>query len=74
MMGYYSAIKSNEIGPFVVTWIDLESVYRVKEVRKIKTNIAYIWNLEKWCRGTYLQNRNRKHRCEEYTTMCKIHS
>ena len=37
---YYSAIKRNEIGSFVETWMDLESVIQ-SEVRKRKTNIVY---------------------------------
>ena len=39
-MEYYSAIKRNEIGSFVETWMDLESVIQ-SEVRKRKTNIIY---------------------------------
>ena len=35
---YYSAIKKNEIMPFVVTWVKLEIVLR-DEVRQRKTNI-----------------------------------
>ena len=37
---YYSAIKRNEIGSFVETWMDLESVIQ-SEVIKRKTNIVY---------------------------------
>ena len=37
-MEYYSAIKRNEIGSFVETWMDLETVIQ-SEVRKRKTNI-----------------------------------
>ena len=48
-MEYYSAIKRNEIGSFVETWMDLETVIQ-SEVRKRK-QISYInvcmWNLEK---------------------------
>ena len=40
-MKHYSAIKRNKIGSFVVMWMDLESVIRVKQVRKRKTNIVY---------------------------------
>ena len=39
-MEYYSAIKRNEIEPFVETWMDLETVIQ-SEVRKRKTNIVY---------------------------------
>ena len=39
-MEYYSAIKRNEIGSLVDTWMDLESVIQ-SEVRKRKTNIIY---------------------------------
>ena len=39
-MEYYSAIKRNEIGSFVETWMDLETVIQ-NEVRKRKTNIVY---------------------------------
>ena len=37
-MEYYSAIKKNEIMPFVATWVDLE-IIRVSEVSQTKTNI-----------------------------------
>ena len=61
-MEYYSAIKRNEIGSFVDTRMDLETVIQSEvsqkeksviqnEVRKRKiyTN-TYMWNLEKWYR------------------------
>ena len=37
---YYSAIKRNEIGSFVETWMDLETVIQ-SEVRKRETSIVY---------------------------------
>ena len=37
-MGYYSAIKKNEIMPFAATWMDLEIII-LSEVRQTKTNI-----------------------------------
>ena len=37
-MEYYSAINGNEIELFVMRWIDLDLSYRVKYVRKRKTN------------------------------------
>ena len=45
---YYSAIKSNEIIPFVAAWIDLEII--LNEVtqtwkRQMSYAITYIWNL-----------------------------
>ena len=52
-MEYYSAIKRNEIGSFVETWMDTETVIqselsqREKQIPYIN---AYMWNLEKWYR------------------------
>ena len=43
-------------------WMDLESVIPGGISQKWKTNTsinAYMWDLEKWYRGTYLQSRNR---------------
>ena len=37
-MEYYSAIKKNEIMPFVATWMDLEIII-LSEVSQTKTNI-----------------------------------
>ena len=52
-MEYYSAIKKNEIGLFVETWLDLETVIQ-SEVSQKEKQISYIntcmWNLEKWYR------------------------
>ena len=53
-MEYYSAIKRNEIGSFVETWMDLETVIQreisQKEEKQISYINAYMWNLEKWYR------------------------
>ena len=62
-MEYYSAIKKNEIMPFAATWMDLEIVI-LSEVqsdreRQISYDIAWMWNLKKCYKWTYLQNRNR---------------
>ena len=37
-MEYYSAIKKNEIMPFVATWMDLGIIMLSKAVRQRKTN------------------------------------
>ena len=60
-MEYYSAIKRNEIGSFVETWMDLETVIQSEvsqKEKKISYINAYMWNLEKWYRWTSLQSRN----------------
>ena len=49
MMEYYPAIKRNDSVLFAEMWMDLEAVIK-NGVRKSKTNIAYMWNLEKWYR------------------------
>ena len=49
-VGYYSAVKKNEIMPFVVTWMDLEiiivSEVSQKEKDKYHVDITYMWNLK----------------------------
>ena len=59
-MEYYSAIKRNKIGSFIVTWMDPGFVIQ-SEIRKRKISYinAYIWNLEKWYRRIYRQGKNR---------------
>ena len=53
-MEYYSAIKRNEIGSFVETWMDLETVIQSEVKSEREKQIlyinAYMWNLEKWYR------------------------
>ena len=60
-MEYCSAIKRNEIVPFVETLMDLETVTQreSEKEKQIFYNIACMWNLEKCYRWTYLQSRNR---------------
>ena len=59
-MEYYSAIRRNEIVPSAETCMGLETVIQSEvRKRKISYNISYMWNLEKWYIGTYLQSRNR---------------
>ena len=41
MVGYYSAIKRNEIGSFVVMWLNLESVIESEVSQEEKTNAIY---------------------------------
>ena len=38
---YYSAIKRNETGSFVETWMDLETIIQSEVSQKEKTNIIY---------------------------------
>ena len=52
-MEYYSDIKRNEIGSFVETWMELQSVIQSEGSRKEKNKhriLTYILNLEKWYR------------------------
>ena len=43
-MEYYSAIKINEIGSFVETWMNLESVIQSEVSQKEKRNTVY-WHI-----------------------------
>ena len=61
-MEYYSAIKRNEIGPFLETWMDLETVIQSEVSQKKKDKyciLKHMCNLEKWYRRSYMQSRNR---------------
>ena len=43
---YYSALKENEMMPFVATWIHLEIII-LSEVRQRQISyITYLWNLK----------------------------
>ena len=49
-MGYYSAIKRNEIELFVVRWMDLESVIQSEVSQKEKNKyhmLIHIYEIEK---------------------------
>ena len=48
-MEYYSAIKMNEIMPFVATWMDLKNITLNKSDREsqMSYDIIYMWNLKK---------------------------
>jgi len=52
----------NKIMPFAASWMDLEililSELKSDTERQIPYNISYMWNLKKWYKSTYLQNRN----------------
>ena len=43
-MGYYLAIKINEIVKFAATWMDLEIII-LSEIRQISYDIAYMGKL-----------------------------
>ena len=52
LMGYYSAIKKNEITPFAAAWMDLETVILSEESTsdretEILYDILYMQNLQK---------------------------
>ena len=40
-VGYYSAVKKNEILPFTATWMDLEGIM-LSEISQIKTNTILV--------------------------------
>ena len=58
-MEYDSAIKKNEIVPFATTWMDLVIIILIEVSQRQMYDITYMWNLKKWYKWTYLQNRNR---------------
>ena len=55
---YHSATKRDKTGSSVGMWMDLETVVQ-SEVSQKENNSTRMWNLEKWCRWSYEQSRNR---------------
>ena len=49
-MECYSPIKRNEIGSFVETWMDLETVIQSEVSQKEKNKYRILTPLEKWYR------------------------
>ena len=46
-MEYYSAIKKNEVLPFVTTWLDQEVLSEIIYTEKDNTvDFTYIWSLK----------------------------
>ena len=64
-----SHFKKTEITPFTATWMDLEIVIEWSKSDRERQiyDIAYMWNLKKGYKWTYLQNRNRVNRCRKQT-------
>ena len=54
-------MKGNESGSFLEMWMDLECVIQSEVSQKEKKMYinAYMWNIEKQYRLSYLQSRNR---------------
>ena len=51
-MEYYSAVKKNEIMPFIATWMDLQiailsEVSQAEKEKYLYYDISYMWNLKR---------------------------
>ena len=46
-MEYYSAIRRDEILPFVITWMDLEIIIlsEISQIEKVENHISFICGL-----------------------------
>ena len=73
-LSHYSATKRNKTGPFVVRWMDLESVIQSKVNQKKKNKYhmisyinIYVWNLEKMVQMKLFAREGWRHRCREQT-------
>ena len=64
---YYSAVKKNELMPFVATWMDLERII-LSEIRQRRRSIIWrplcVKSKKKRCRWTY---KTERHRLREQT-------
>ena len=63
MMEYYSAIKNNEIIPFVKIWMGLEIIILTEiSQRQISNDITYTWNLKKMIQMKLFTKQKQTHR------------
>ena len=71
VMEYYSAIKNNDILPFVITWLDLESI-TLSEISQTLYAFPYMQTLTKQINKQQQQKRKQKqtHRYREQTSGC----
>ena len=58
-MQYYSAIKTHEVLPFTITWVDIEGImlHKVRE-RQLSYDLTHVWNF----RNKTNEHRGRKER------------
>ena len=55
---YYSAVTKDEIMPFAVTWVDLETVIMSKVRERQIYDITYMQSLKKWYKRMFFQDRD----------------
>ena len=66
-MEYYSTTKRKKLGPFLKTWMGLQTIVQ-SEVRKRKQTLyinAYRWNLEKMVEMVTFAKQKQRHRCRD---------
>ena len=69
-MEYYSAIKKNEIGSFVETWMNLETVIQSEVSQKGKNKyriLTHICGIRKMVQMNLFVGQKLRHRCREQT-------
>ena len=69
-MEYYSAIKRNEIGSFVETWMALETVIQCEVSQKEKNKyhiLTHICGARKMVQMNQFAGQKLRHRCREQT-------
>ena len=59
--------------PFAATWMDLDDHIKWSKTEKDEyhNDIPYMWNLNKWHKWTYIQNRKRPTDIESKLTVTK---
>ena len=69
-MVYYSALKRNEIGSFVETWMDLETVIQNEVSQKEKNKypiLTHVCGNRKMVQMSRFAGQKLRHRCREQT-------